>query len=225
MARADAAGDQGSAGEADVPGEAHRLLGEGSDDALLARGAQRVHEDCRAHCFSGGEERLETRIADRGAIHMARDLDAGEAELAAVLELADGGIHILQGHGAEADEALGRLAEHRGDGVVQIANQRARVVERQPVREELRHRRDRLARDAHRAHVLDAPRHAPAAVGDRAIDLPGNHDVPMARVRRCHRRPRHVVPFAFIGRKIFRDDVRVDIDAVGRHAGNYRIDA
>ena len=61
---------------------------------------------------------------------MARDLDAGEAELAAVLELADRGIHILQRHGAEADEALGRLAEHRRDGVVQVANQRARVLER-----------------------------------------------------------------------------------------------
>ena len=47
------------------PGKQHRLLGERADDALHARGAQRVHEDRRAEALGGGEERLEARVADR----------------------------------------------------------------------------------------------------------------------------------------------------------------
>ena len=53
----------------------------------------------------------------------------------------------------------------------------------------------------------------------------GHTHVPVAFVRRGHRRPRHVAPAACIRGEIFRHDVGVDIDAVGCHAGNYRIDA
>src|SRR5690242_18282871 len=88
MARADAARDHRGAREPDIAGEAHRLLDEWPDDAVLPRGPQRVHEDGGAYFFGRGEERLVARIADRHAVHMARDLHAGEAELLAVLELA-----------------------------------------------------------------------------------------------------------------------------------------
>src|SRR2546429_1929863 len=93
VARADAAGDHRGAGEADIARKAHRLLGEFADDAVLARGAQRVHEDRGALPFRRAEEWLKPSIANGNAIHMARDLDAGEFQALAVLELADRGVH------------------------------------------------------------------------------------------------------------------------------------
>src|SRR5207248_1677564 len=92
---ADAAGDHRGARESDVAGETDGLLDERADDAVLACRAQRVHEDRRARLLGGGEERLVAPIANGNPIHMARDLDAGKAELAAVLELADRGVDIL----------------------------------------------------------------------------------------------------------------------------------
>ena len=59
-------------------GKQHRLLGEGADQALHAGRPQRVHEHRRAQLLAGLEERLEARVADRGAVDVARDLDAGE---------------------------------------------------------------------------------------------------------------------------------------------------
>jgi len=122
-------------------------------------------------------------------------------------------------HGAQADEASRRLHHHLGDLLVEVAHHRLGVVERQPVGEQLRHRRDGLARDTHGAHVLDAPRHAPAAVGHGAVDLARDHHVAVARVRVGHRRPRHVAVPAGVRWKILGDDVRVYVDAIAHARG------
>ena len=217
MPRGDAAGDHRCRGERDVARKAHRLLGEGADDAVLPRGAQRVHEDRRAGFFGGGEERLEARIADGNAVDVAGDFDPGKVQfLQDEIQFKNCTVHVLQRHRAQADEALRRERDHFRDLLVQVADQRLGVLERQPVGEQLRHRRERLPRDAHRAHVLDAARHAPAAVGHCPVDLAGNHHVLVAGVRLGHRGPGHVAPLARVGGKALGDDVVVDVDAVGR---------
>ena len=124
-------------------------------------------------------------------------------------------VDVLQRNAAQADEALRRRGDHARDLVVEEADHHLGVVERQPVGQQLGHRRDRLARDAHRAHLLDAARHAPAAIGHRAVELAGDHHVAMAGVRRRHRRPGHVLAFTGVRRKVLRDDVGVDVDAFG----------
>src|SRR5437763_17018103 len=91
---ADAAGDHRGAGEADVARKADRLLDERADDALLAGGPQRMHEDRRAELLGRSEERLEARIADRHAIHVACDLNAGQREALAVFQLANRRIEV-----------------------------------------------------------------------------------------------------------------------------------
>src|SRR6185295_20372994 len=157
------------------------------------------------------------------SVDVARDLDTGEFQgFYHVIQFAKRGVDVLQRHGAEPDEALRRALHHGGDLIVQVPDQNLRILERQPVGEELRHRRKRLARDAHPDHVLDAPRHAPAAVGHRAIDLARDHDVAVARVRLGHGRPRDIAPASPVRREILRDDVGMYVDAFA-HRVDYRI--
>ena len=91
---------------------------------------------------------------------------------------------VLQRDRAEADQAAGRLGHHRGDLLVEVAQQRLRVGRLHPVRQQLGHGRDRLPLQAHVGQIGDAPRRAPAGVGDRAVDLAVDHHVAVAGVVR-----------------------------------------
>ena len=99
----------------------------------LPRRVQRVHEHGGAQLLGGGEEAVEARIAERGAVDIAAELDAAEAVAHQPFQFAHGRIGVLHRHAAEADEFVRRARHHGGDGVVDVANERRGVVERQPV--------------------------------------------------------------------------------------------
>ncbi len=134
------------------PGKRDHLLElRRADEPVLARRPQRVNEDRGAERFGRGEESVEPRIADRDAVHVARDLDARELEtLAHVLELGDRGIDVLQRHRAEPVEPFGRglrpspRSSRSGAGTSRLPSSGE-----QPVGQELRHRRQHLPRDPH----------------------------------------------------------------------------
>jgi hypothetical protein len=78
-----------------------------------------MHEHRGAQRLASLEERVEARRADRHAIDVAADLDAGEAQrLHHVFELADGQVHVLQRHRAQAGERAAAFGHHAGDLVV-----------------------------------------------------------------------------------------------------------
>src|SRR6185436_11062095 len=57
--------------------------------------------------IAAAEYRLELRVADRGAVHVAGDFDPGKFQaLYYVMEFVKRGVEILQRHGAQAHEAL-----------------------------------------------------------------------------------------------------------------------
>ena len=211
-----AAGDQRGDGVGGLERKADESHQPGrADDAFLAARMQRVHEHGGAELFRRGEHRLEARVAQRRAVDIAAELDAAEAVLHQPLQFARGGVRVLHRHAAEAEEALRFARHHGGDGVVDMAGERQRVVERQPIRQQFRHGREHLPRDAHRGHGFQAALDVPALIGDGAEVLAVDDDVlVVAIVRRLHVRPVRAAVLAGIGGKFRRHDVGMDVDGV-----------
>lgn len=86
---------------------------------------QRVHKHGSRRLLASRPERLEPRVVEHGGRVDARaDLDACEAEVGAeAAELGDGGWDVLEGDGAEADEAGGVGKADGGDVVVEGAGE------------------------------------------------------------------------------------------------------
>ncbi len=175
-----------------------------------------MHEHRGAEPFAGLEEGVEGRRADRHAIDVAADLDAGEAEhLDHMLEFPDGKVHVLQRHGAQACECAAAFGHHAGDLLVQEAQQLLRGLGLHPVGEQLRHRRDHLQGQPHARQVLQPLARVPAFVGDGAVHLARDHDAAVAGLGRGHRRPVGRQAAADVGREVLRHHVRVRVDAAG----------
>ena len=183
------------------------------DKTFLAGRTQRMHEHGCAKFFSRREEWRKPRITDRTTVDVGGDLDTGQPERADnVLQFRDRPIQVLQRYRAQAKEPLRMLRDHRRQGIVQMPHQHLRVRRGQPVREQFGHRREHLARDAHRVHLGTARSCVPAGARHRAIALAGNHHVRVAAFV-LHRGPGEVGARAGHGRERFRHEVRMDIDA------------
>jgi hypothetical protein len=146
------------------------------------------------------------RTGDR-AEHVGADLDAGEPQLAHVVEGGDGGVDVLQGHDAQPHQAVGRRSGHRRHRLVQAATELAPEVGLGPVAEQLGHDRDRLHRDPAHVHRRDPGVDVPRLARDGAeVRAPDEH---VGGVAVLHERSEPVV---VPERQAVRDDVGVDVD-------------
>lgn len=84
-----------------------------------------MHKHGSRHLLAGCPERFQPRVVEHGRRVDARaDLDACEAKVGAqASELGDSGGNVLEGDGAETDEACGVGAAYGGDVVVEGAGE------------------------------------------------------------------------------------------------------
>ena len=83
----------------------HLLQRRGAHQSLHACGPDGVHKYRRAHGLAGFEKRVKFGRTNRAAVDVAAHLDAGKAQrLHCVLQLANGQVHVLQGHRAHAHQ-------------------------------------------------------------------------------------------------------------------------
>jgi len=155
-----------------------------------------------------------------GERHLARKGDEGGQYRRSnePLEFARRQFRGLQRHHAEGDEALRRAGGHLGDRIVHVTAEGERVARLEPIRQQLGHRREHLARNAGAGHRLDTAVDVPTFIADRPENLAGNHHRRVPAIRRhLHLRPAQASIAAGVFRKGRRHDMRMNVDRTLAH--------
>ena len=172
-----------------------------------------MNEDACAQVGRRFEDRKQIGVVEAPAVDVRSDLDALELEIAhAALELVDRKVGLLHRERAQPGEPVGVRRDHGGDVVVEERGQVERVLGLGPVVEHHRNRRQHLDVDPGRRAVFEAPPCVPTVVLDLAEQGPvQDHPRATGGVVIELDEPRRAVTLGQI-RKVFRKDVRVEID-------------
>jgi hypothetical protein len=134
----DPAGHHGGGGQAAVHADAER--GGRRTRQPVGRDGHRVHEYRRPQALGLREEPAEALVGQRQTADVGGDLDAGQAGLGDVHELASGQVGVLERHRAEAVDPARRGGAQAGDVLVDRAGHVAAGLGRQAVAQQRRER-------------------------------------------------------------------------------------
>jgi len=122
-----------------------------------------MHKDSEVERFGSFIEGKQGFASKRRAVDMRSDFDSGKAQRLDLLQLAHRARHVLYANHSDAGEVARRPGDHGRDLVVHDIGEILRIVGRQPMRQQFRHRRQHL----HVSTVIDHVRQP-------SVDIPGS---------------------------------------------------
>ncbi len=181
-----------------------------------------MNEDRQPEPLGFGVERVVAGVAEHDAVDVAADLDAGEPVPLQPPELGRSERRILQRHHAEPGESRRRRGDHRRDRVIDPARHGQAVSRRKPVRQQLRHRRQRLQCDAVAIHVVETSGDVPRPRVDLAKRLVRDGHARLVRIVPVDAWPARIRGGRRIFGEVLRHDVRMHVDHVHQHDAGTR---